>query len=292
VVEQTGKSVPAIRNALAILEFLRVRGNEPATLSEIARATSINVSTCFNLLKTLEAGRVIAADPATKTYCLGLYLAELGSLVDRLGQSLKIALEEAHRVSESTGLGCFLMTRDEREMFVVRDRVESRRPIRVTIDIGAAFPPTGAVAAKAWFAWEAPARVTDLLKRHPLRGRTPHSVVDPEEFIRELRLTRQRGYSTSRGEYYPDHNAVAAAVFGGDAHPVLLLVVVGTMSQLAGREMARVGDEVTAAAERATKRIGGRHPRRRDSGPRTDGGEGEAQPPSVAPCPSGRTERA
>jgi DNA-binding IclR family transcriptional regulator len=270
VAEQAGKSVPAIRNALAILEFLRVRGNEPATLSEIARATSINISTCFNLLKTLEAGRMIAADPSTKTYCLGLYLAELGSLVDRLGQSLKIAVEEAQRISESTGLGCFLMTRDEQEMFVVRDRVESRRPIRVTIDIGAAFPPTGAVAVKAWFAWEAPARVADLLKRHPLPGRTPQSVVDAGDFSRELRLTRQRGYSTSRGEYYPDHNAVAAAVFGYDAHPELLLVVVGTTSQLTGRELARVGNEVAAAAERATKRIGGQHPRWRDSGARAD----------------------
>lgn len=264
---QSGKSVPAIRHALAILEFLRVRGNEPATLSEIARATSINVSTCFNLLKTLETGRVIAADPGAKTYCLGLYLAELGSLVDRLGQRLKIALEEARRVSESTGLGCFLMTRDEREMFVVRDRVESRRPIRVTIDIGAAFPPTGAVAAKAWFAWEPAAQVTGLLDRHPLPDRTPHSVVDADEFVRELRLTRNRGYSTSHGEYYPDHNAVAAAVFGRDARPELLLVVVGTVSQLTGQEMRRVGDEVAAAAERATKRIGGQHPRWRDSGP-------------------------
>lgn len=268
--EQAGKRVPAIRNALAILEFLRVRGNEPATLSEIARATSINVSTCFNLLKTMEGGRMIAADPSTKTYRLGMYLAELGSLVDRLGQSMQIALEEAQRVSESTGLGCFLMTRDQREMFVVRDRVESRRPIRVTIDIGAAFPPTGAVAAKAWFAWEAPDQVTDLLKRHPLPGRTPHSVVDAGEFVRELRLTRQRGYSTSHGEYYPDHNAVAAAVFGGDAHPELLLVVVGTTSQLTGRELARVGEEVAAAAERTTKRIGGKHPRRRDPHPRKD----------------------
>jgi DNA-binding IclR family transcriptional regulator len=183
----------------------------------------------------------------------------------------KIALEEAQRVSESTGLGCFLMTRDEQEMFVVRDRVESRRPIRVTIDIGAVFPPTGAVAAKAWFAWEEPAQVTDLLERHPLSGRTPHSVVDADEFIRELRLTRRRGYSTSRGEYYPDHNAVAAAVFGRDAHPELLLVVVGTTSRLAGREMARVGEEVAAAADRVTKRIGGQHPRWRDSGPRADG---------------------
>jgi len=260
-VAESGKSVPAIRNALAILEFLRVRDNEAATLSEIARATSINVSTCFNLLKTLEGGRVIATDPSTKTYRLGLYLAELGSLVDRLGQSLKIAREEAQRVSESTGLGCFLMTRDEREMFVVRDRVESRRPIRVTIDIGAVFPPTGAVAAKAWYAWEEPAQVAGLLSRHPLPGRTPHSVVDAGAFARELRLTRQRGYSTSRGEYYPDHNAVAAAVFGHDARPELLLVVVGTTSQLTGRELARVGDEVAAAAERVTKRIGGRHPR-------------------------------
>lgn len=262
--EKSRKGVPAVRNTLAILEYLRAGGNEPKTLSEIARATSINVSTCFNVLKTLEDGKVIVSDPATKTYRLGPYLAELGSLVDEFRQSGRVALEEARRVSGSVGLGCFLMTRDDREMFIVRDKVESRNPIRVTIDIGAAFPPTGAVAAKAWFAWESSEAVAALIERHGLAGRTPHSVVDTDTFMRELGLTRERGYATSVSEYYPDHNAVASAVFGRDARPELLLVVVGTTSQLSGEEMTRAGNKVSAAAERATKRIGGQHPRWRD----------------------------
>jgi DNA-binding IclR family transcriptional regulator len=253
------KRVPAVQNALAILDFLSSTGNEPKTVSEIARSTRLNVSTCFNIMKTLEDGLVIAFDPERKTYRLGLRLVELGAMVDSRRQESQLVIEEARRVSDTLGLGCFLMGLD-RESFVVLDKVESRHPIRVTIDRGATFPLTGAVAAKAWFAWASDESIEDLVDRHELPHRTERSITDVREFLGELAITRERGYSTSLGEYYPGHNAVAAAVYGFDGLPRLLLVVVGADNELAGEDMTRAGEEVSAAAERATKRIGGRHP--------------------------------
>jgi DNA-binding IclR family transcriptional regulator len=254
------KRVPAVQSALAILEQLRAGGNEPLTVSAIARGTGLHLSTCFNILKTLEDGLVVAFDPSTKTYRLGLRLAELGGLVDGRSQAAELVMEEARRVTDLVGLGCFLMALDGRDHFVVLDKVESRHPIRVTIDRGAAFPVTGAVAAKAWFAWESSDVVDQLVEHHRLPHRTERSITDASAFRRELVTTRERGYATSLGEYYPGHNAVAAPVFGAGGSPRFLLVVVGAENELNGARMAQVGEEVSAAAERATKRIGGRSP--------------------------------
>ena len=249
-----------MQNALAILEFLRSVGNQPMTLSAIARGTGLNVSTCFNILKTLEDGLVVTLDPGSKTYRLGLRLAEFGSLVDGRSEAVPLVLEEARRVTDMVGLGCYLMGLADADHFVVLDKVESSHPIRVTIDRGATFPVTGAVAAKAWFAWSPPDVVEELVAHHRLPHRTKRSITDTRTFRQELATTRDRGYSTSLGEYYPGHNAVAAPVFGPGRSPQFLLVVVGSESELDAARMAEVGEETRAAAERATKRIGGEPP--------------------------------
>jgi DNA-binding IclR family transcriptional regulator len=255
------KRVPAVRNALAVLDFLREVGNEPRTVSEIARATDLNVSTCFNILKTLEDGRVIAFDPAQKTYRLGLRLVELASVVDVRAQITRQVMDEARRIAGAVGLGCFLMGLDDRaEAFVVFDKIESAKQIRVTIDHGARFPITGSLASKAWFAWAAPEEIARLMAEHQMTKHTDRSITDIAVFEAELARTRERGYSTSVGEYYPGHNAVAAPVFNADGSPAFLLVVVGAEAHLGAAELDRVGAEVVAGAERATKRIGGQHP--------------------------------
>lgn len=254
------KPVPAVRHVVAIFEFMRSARNEPQTLSEISRGLGINLSTCFNILKTLEAGHLMSFDPVSKTYGLGFGLRPLGALVDVARQRQELVLDEARHVSESVGLGCFLMTLTEREEFVVLDKVESREPIRITIDVGATFPVTGAVAAKAWFAWNPDHLLPYLAADNPLPAYTAHSITAVKDFEAELALTRERGYSTSISEYYPDHNAVAASVYGRDAGPEFLLVVVGATSRLSGAVMTEVGQKVAASARRGTTRIGGRQP--------------------------------
>ena len=254
------KPVPAVRNAVAILEHLRDGQNTPRSLTEIARATSINLSTCFNLLKTLEAARALRYDEVTRTYQLGPLLGELGRLVDDHASLLRPVVQEARVVKEHIGLGCFVMTFADDERFVVLDKVESDNPIRISIDIGASFPASGAVAAKAWFAWLDLAEVAPVLARHGLAATTSASIIDPEAFARELERTRASGYAQSIGEHYPDHNAVAAPVFGPDGRPRFLLVVVGTTSQLPAADMASAGATVRRSGVHATGRIGGRAP--------------------------------
>ena len=259
--EPTRKLVPAVRQVLAIFDFLRQVDNKPQSLSSIARGAELNVSTCFNVLKTLETGHLIAFDPSTKEYRLGMGLGELGSLADVGRQSRQIAMVEARRVANEVGLGCFLLTFTKQEEFVVLDKVDSRNPIRTTIDIGATFPTVGTLAAKAWYAWQPDAVIDDIVQRHSLRAYTEHSITSTEVFKAELAIVRERGYATSEGEYYPDHNAVAATMYGWDGSPEFIFIVVGTTSQLCEPKLTRVGEEVARAADYVTKQLNGRHPR-------------------------------
>lgn len=257
------KPVPAVRHAIDILDYLRSVANVPQSLSEIARGTRMNVSTCFNVLKTLETGHLISFDPDAKEYSLGVRLAELGALADVSRQSRQIARDEARRVNDALGLGCFVLEFTEHEEFVVRDKIERKSRIRITIDIGASFPATGSLASKTWFAWADTAVIDDILARHGLSARTSRSVTSVRAFKKELAAVRERGYATSEGEFYPDHNAVAATVYDWDGTPRLVLVVVATTSQLQGEQLTRAGMEVAQAAANITKQIDGRHPRDR-----------------------------
>jgi DNA-binding IclR family transcriptional regulator len=259
--EATRKPVPAVQHVLEIFQYLQETGNKPQALSSIARGAGLNVSTCFNVLKTLLNGDLIAFDPATKEYQLGPRLAELGALVDVQRHSLQVALEEARQISIMVGLGCFVLALSEHEEFVVLDKVESRNRIRTTIDVGATFPAVGSLASKAWFAWQSTSVIDDIITRHDLRPYTKRSITSLDEFKEELAAVRKRGYATSEGEYYPDHNAVAAPVFGWDGKPQLLFIVVATTSKLCGPDLTRVGEQLCRAADSVTKKLNGRHPR-------------------------------
>lgn len=82
--------VKPVVNAIRILQHLTESGS-PERSSDIARALSINPSTCFNILRTLASEEMVAFDPVSKTYTPGLGLARLvGHLVSQ-GQRLDVA---------------------------------------------------------------------------------------------------------------------------------------------------------------------------------------------------------
>ena len=91
------RPVGALVHALRILRHLAAQGTAEG-VTTIARATGVNGSTCYNILRTLVAEGVVIFDPATKTYRLGLGLVELA--VGVLGANPgDLPIEQVTRVS-------------------------------------------------------------------------------------------------------------------------------------------------------------------------------------------------
>ncbi|MFV0386142.1 IclR family transcriptional regulator [Paracoccus sp. (in: a-proteobacteria)] len=76
--DQNPKFVPAVQNATLILRLLAVRG-APLGATQIARETGLNVSSAFNILRTLAHEGLLSFDPEAKTYRIGMGMMEIAA---------------------------------------------------------------------------------------------------------------------------------------------------------------------------------------------------------------------
>lgn len=239
--------MPAVRHTIAIFEYLRDRGNEPASMTQIAHALEMNPSTCFNILKTLEQGDLLHFDADTKHYELGTGLSDLGAAVSEEGAVLTSARMKALDFVRRYKLIMLICQKAEDDSFIVIDKMRGRPDLRGTAPLGGKVPPNGAVLAKAYYAHQPDAVVDEMLELHGLPSRTPMSITTVAKFKNELAEVKERGYSVSIGEYEVDYNAAGAAILSPAGNPVLLMVVTGHSSFMPERLIPAIGERLREA---------------------------------------------
>ncbi|MDQ2700540.1 MAG: IclR family transcriptional regulator [Actinomycetota bacterium] len=243
----TERGVPAVRHTIAILDYLRDRGNEPASMTEIAHALAMNPSTCFNILKTLEGGDLLHFDADTKRYELGTGLSDLGAAVSEEGSVLTTARMKALEFVRRYKLIMLICQKAEDDSFMVIDKMRGRPDPKRVAPLGSKVPPNGAVLAKSYYAYQPDEVVDEMLELHGLPSRTPLSITTVANFKNELAEVRDRGYAVSIGEYEVDYNAVGAAILSPNQSPILLMIVTGHSSFMPEHLIPAIGQRLSEA---------------------------------------------
>ena len=252
--------VPAVAHAIAILRYLRDAPPDRATAAGIARALGLNRSSAYNILRTLEADLFVTRNPASHQYELGPTLAELGSRSSRTPADYAAHfLERVRATWPDLEYACIVAQPLPNDTFLVIDKLESRQPIKVTVEVGERFPATAAALGKAYLAW-LPQAVVERVLAGPLPAYTPTSITDPERFKEELARVRRLGYSESRREYYPGNNAVASPIFGPAGDVVLVACVLGFAEDLTDVDLPGCGARLRDITAEVTRAIGGLPP--------------------------------
>jgi IclR family transcriptional regulator, acetate operon repressor len=220
----------------------------------------MNPSTCYNILKTLQQAGWLGYNAATKCYELGHELAELSALVTGTGQILQLAMEQATEIASSIGMTCLVAEMRENLGFVVVGKGESTRRVRVTASVGECFPANAPVFAKAYFAWCHEAAFDRMVTRYGLPAQSPKPAASIESLKQEIASVRLRGYATSVGELFPEHNEVASALIDCSGRVAYVLVVTGFSSQLTARTLAPVGHRLHTVARKIMHSVGGEYP--------------------------------
>src|ERR1700739_459902 len=91
--------VKPVANAIRILRHLTSTGTPPRP-PQVARALSINPSTCFNILRTLVSEGVVEFDPLAKTYRPGVGILNLVDQTLNEGQRLERARPLLHDLAD------------------------------------------------------------------------------------------------------------------------------------------------------------------------------------------------
>jgi DNA-binding IclR family transcriptional regulator len=247
--------VPAISRAVRLVSVL-LETPDGATLSTLAARAAVSKSTAFNLVRTMTAEGLLTFDGSTRRYNLGPRLIEFGAVAVGRTPTLLRARTEMERVAQRTGLACLAIQRAPEGHFLAVDKIESRKDIKVTIEVGERFPHDSPLLSRIWHAWgNGDGDAVDARGRY-----TDATVVDPEQVEAAEQRVREQGFGAVYGEYIENLNVVGIPVFDRDARPTLIVAVLGIGSELGPEHVRSLAPTLVAAGREVTLESGGRLP--------------------------------
>jgi DNA-binding IclR family transcriptional regulator len=233
------------------------------TLTEIARAAGLAVSTAHRLVGELTAwGALERGDDGA--YRVGLRLWEVGSLAPRSVGLRERAMPILEDLYEAVRQNVQLAVRDGHEIVYV-ERLAHPEAVRVYSRVGGRWPLHPTAVGQVLLA-HAPPVVQESVLAERLPAFTPKTVTDPAVLRRMLAAVRRDGVAVCDGMIDLAALSVAAPVRGEDDTVVAALsVVVPSPSEGGGIEPRTLVPAVRAAARGISRALGAPTARRSDA---------------------------
>jgi len=202
--------VPALENAIAILEYLESKGSG-ATLTTVSNALGLPKSSVFRLLNTLSHYGYVDQEGANSgTYMLGPRLLSLANAVHRNLNIVKVALPFMTSLKDEAGETVKLSILKSNEAIVIA-KVESDDELHANTRIGSRFPLHAGAASKVLLAHSPEAHLESFLEAEPARY-TANTICDPARLREELAGVRAKGFAEDNEERFEGIRALACPV--------------------------------------------------------------------------------
>jgi DNA-binding IclR family transcriptional regulator len=239
-----------VQSVARAIEILHILGgaSRGAGVTEVAERLGVAKPTAHALLRTLEAGQLVAQDRETGKYRLGPALLELGNAYlethELRVRSVAWADGLANRANEAVWVG--VLSGDH--LLVVHHAFRPEGAVQI-LEVGAVLPWHTCALGKAIAAHLPPTARAALLDG-PLPALTGATITDPHALSAQLEAVTSSGYAVEDGEAAIGDAGIAAPVFDHTGEPVGAVGVVGPVERLLD-EQAR---EHLAVAVRETAR--------------------------------------
>lgn len=189
--------IQSVERALDILEMIFSSGQAMRS-SNIAANLGLNANTTNNLVRTLYRRGYLAQDESGR-YLLGGKCARLGEAADRWSFLREAALTTMKELTLSTGDGIFLGVNDCGKLHCVLTLLATGNMRIIEKQLWLERLHTTA-AGKAILAGMENSELEGWLQHTKLVTLTPRTLSNPEKLLKEIELTRRRGWAMCRDE--------------------------------------------------------------------------------------------
>lgn len=247
--QDIGRKVGAVVYALRIMRYLAGQGI-PSGATTIARSTDINISTCFNILRTLVAENLVVIDPGTKTYRLGLGVLELALGLLGTNHSDLIRPELDRLAQANNALICLWLVSDNNRI-VLLDRRFASRSVRVDLPVGKRLPLFAGAVGRI---------IAPTLELTANEWRTQFDRVEWQETVsvdqyrREIQEAKRLGYGRDNGQLFVGVDSIASVVtndLGQPRYGISAITLAGQISEesmrILGIDLRDTGDRIGSA---------------------------------------------
>jgi DNA-binding IclR family transcriptional regulator len=201
-------TLQTVERAFGILEMIAER---QMTLRELEAETGLNRTTLSRLLFTLSKNKYIEKDAATGRYKVGLKVIELGSVMLNQIELKTEALPFLRELTQNVGRVCHMGILSQGEVVYI-EKTEPMTSIRMFSGIGKRVPVHSTSLGKALLIDKSEKDILEILNDKGMDKFTQNTIVSPDGFIREMEITKKRGYSFDNAENEEGIFCVAAPI--------------------------------------------------------------------------------
>lgn len=238
--------------ALRILEHL-TQAEMPQGVTELAIDLRLSKSSVHRPLTTLLQLGYVTQEASSGLYAASLKLWGIGSaVVDRLDLK-RVAAEPMAELAAATGETVHLSILDGYEVVQI-DKIECQHPIRAYSPVGGRAPVHCIATGKAMLAFQSEAFIKAATAN--LTQATKNTVVDRARLLTELKRIRRSGISISRGAWQLGVDGIAVPVRDSACRVVGGLGISGPAIRFRGKQCARFGPLLIAAAATISRALG------------------------------------
>jgi DNA-binding IclR family transcriptional regulator len=250
--ERSLAGAQVVDRVVDILEAFTRLGPELG-VSDISRALGLKKATTHRLLTSLRRRGIVAQDPVSRRYRLGMKLWELGQLattqVDWLERIRPFLQQLTDRVGETTHLA---ILSDGQVLYI--EKVESTHSLRMPSQVGRRLPAHCTGVGKSLLAFLPDDVVRGIVARRGLPAFTKNTITDPLALDQDLARVRERGYSVDNEEIEDGLVCIGAPIRDHTSNVIAAVSIAGPSARLAPRTIqthARSVVEIAAAMSHA-----------------------------------------
>lgn len=250
----SGSLVGSVQKALEILNIFS-RQRPELSLTELATLLSLNKSTLFGLLRTLEKYGYISQNPQTKRYRLGLRLLDRASLVVDYADVSRIAppfLDELRdKVEENVHLGVL----DNGEV-VYLYRAQGPHSLSINSRPGMRVPVHCTAMGKSMLAFLPETEILAILEQRPLTAYSQYTITDVAQLRQALHEIQASGYAIDAEEFHIGNQCVGAPIFDLSGNVVAAISVSVPSVRMGGLRLNQIVRFVKEYATQVSEQLG------------------------------------
>jgi len=243
----------AIDRAVVLLDLLG-RSDAALSLTEISRQLGLHKSTTQRFVRVLEGHHLVLCRTDGR-FRLGLRLHDLGDraleqfdIRDRALPYFRSLVDDL----EETGHLCVM----RRNAIVYLDKISPARGVCQTSRIGLSNPIHCTAVGKAMLAFSSPAERDAILGKLSFERRTPRTHRNHASLLKDLHMTRRRGYALDDEEMEEGVRCVGAPILNSDGRPLAAISISGPSFRLTLSKVPSIARRITACCTDISRSFG------------------------------------
>lgn len=248
---ESDKSAPSSSSAertLRVLQYLAER-SQPVPLAELSSELDLPKPTVHRMCQLLLDLKMIKHDVADKTYLIGPALQKLAMDTLTHGTVSQLRHTVLADLVDKVGETCNFTTLNGSAVLYL-DRVETRYPWRLTIDVGERVPIHCTASGKLFLAMMPSIKRNYLLRRTELTRLTDQTITDMDQLRKSLEEIQQLGYSEDCQEFITGLVAIAVPVRDAQGELRAAMAIHGPTSRISMDDLHCMLPDLKKAASR------------------------------------------